>query len=352
MENFRSKIADIKYEASRLYSLKLSDDELFDAINLVSRNKLESLLSIYSGSEGKPVNFMRWRIIKLLLDGTYVNKEMLDSMIEQENNEAEKNSFRAWGHFSILFPIISEELSFNIKDFLREFGAELIETLDLEDHVAKPFVVDFKGPRNFGSDNVWMAIYNKSNPKQTTAVQLFFQIDYRGLICHLYDRLKDHFISSKKIEDSEDMQKQVENFFAAVKDKVILDRNDENEARYRELGVKGHSIFKLSFDDEDFPTIQEIQYCIDQGIVAMKETSEMDENGLTDLDRFALAMPGDLFYLSRGKSRVLLIGQFVDNHLEDYEYGNKIGWKKRKFRFLFDAVSDELTTTGRNAQDK
>lgn len=254
-----------------MYLLKLSEDQLFLEVNKMSRAKLEILLSTYQGSEGKPVNFLRWRIVRLLLDGTQVTKESLDAMIEQENNAAEKNSFKAWGHFSILFPIINEELSFNVKDMMREFGEELITKLNLDDHVAKPFVVDFKGPRNFGSDNVWMAIYNKSNPRHTTAVQMFIQIDYRGLICHLYDRLKDHFISSRKIEDSENMEKQVENFFNAVKDKVIEDKNEESDVRFRELGVKTNSIFKISHGKDFFKTLDEIQYCIDQNIVVVHE---------------------------------------------------------------------------------
>ena len=342
MENFRSKIAEIKLEASRLYLLKLSEDQLFREVNKMSRAKLEILLSTYQGSEGKPVNFLRWRIVRLLLDGTQVTKESLDAMIEQENNAAEKNSFKAWGHFSILFPIINEELSFNVKDMMREFGEELITKLNLEDHVAKPFVVGFKGPRNFGSDNVWMAIYNKSNPRHTTAVQMFIQIDYRGLICHLYDRLKDHFISSRKIEDSENMEKQVENFFNAVKDKVIEDKNEESDVRYRELGVKTNSIFKISHGKDFFKTLDEIQYCIDQNIVVVhEETGSKGRSGGTQYEKFHKAKAGDLFYLCWGNNRFLLIGQFVDDVVEDYEYPDDKGWKKRKYRFLYDAISSE-----------
>jgi hypothetical protein len=342
MENFRFKIADIKYEASRLYSLKLSEDQLFEAVNLVPKDKLESLLATYAGSEGKPVNFMRWRIVRMLLDGTYVSQETLDTMIEEGKDTAQKKSFQAWGYFSILFPIINEDLSFNVKNFLREFGRELITNLNLEEYVAKPFVVDFKGPRNFGSDNVWMAIYNKSNPKQTTAIQLFLQIDYRGLICHLYDRLKDHFISSRKIEDADDMQQQVENFFAALKDRVISDDNNPSEPRYRELGVKTNSIFKISHDPEDFPTLDEIQYCIDQNIVVVHES--LDPIGKKDsaqFESFKSAKKGDLFYLCWGTARCILIGQFEDDAPTDYELSVGSGWKQRKYRFLFDAISSD-----------
>lgn len=336
MENFRWKIADIKDEAARLYSLKLNEDELFDEINRVPKDKLESLRLIYAQSEGKPVNLMRWKIVQLLIDGTTVNKQVIDILIQLQNDAAEKNSFKAWGYFSILFPIINDELNFNIKEMMREFGKELIASLKLEDHVAKPFVVDFKGPRNFGSDNVWMAIYNKSNPKHTTAVQMFIQIDYRGLICHLYDRLKDHFISSRKIEDADDMQKQVESFFNAVKGKVIADRNEEDDVRYRELGVKTNSIFKISHPPKYFSTLEEIQYCIDQNIVVVRESGS-----LTNFEQFHSAKAGDLFYLCWGASRMLLIGQFVDDKIMDYEYGDKKGWKKRKYRFIFDAIADE-----------
>jgi len=341
MENFRSKIADIKYEASRLYELKLNEEELFIAANNVPKSELESLMSIYAGSEGKPVNSMRERIIQLLLGGETVTKERLDSMIET-GGSAEKNSFKAWGPFSILFPIVSQELSFNVKEFMREFGQELIAKLNLEDHVAKPFVVDFKGPRNFGSDNVWMAIYNKSNPKHTTAVQLFIQIDYRGLICHLYDRLKDHFISSKKIEDGEDMEKQVEVFGGSVRDKVIADRNEESEGRYRELGVKTNSIFKISHDPEDF-SLKEIQYFIDHSIVLVNEEPRSSAR-LSNFESFKSAQPGDLFYLCWGNSRLLLIGQFDDIEPKEYHYRGQPGWKCRKYRFLYDAVIDDAYT--------
>lgn len=342
MENFRSKIAEIKDEAGRLYRIKLDDDLLFAELNLVAKAHLTELLQTYAGSEGKPVNFLRWRIVKMLLDGTRVSKETLDSMIEQENNAAEKNSFKAWGYFSILFPMISKELSFDVKQFLRDFGQEVTTKLELSNVVDKPFVVDFKGPRNFGSDNVWMAIYNKSNPKHTTAVQLFFQVDYRGLICHLYDRLKDHFISSRKMEDGEDIENQVLTFFNGVKDKVIDDQESTDENRYRELGVKTNKIFKISHGTEFFPTAEEIQYCIDQNIVVVHETTpRKGKSASSQYENFQKAKAGDLFYLCWGNSRFLLIGQFTDDKIEDYKYTTNSGWKKRKYRFLYDAVSDQ-----------
>ncbi|NVK63789.1 MAG: hypothetical protein HWE22_04345 [Flavobacteriales bacterium] len=342
MENFQSKITEIKDEAGRLYRLKLSDDLLFTEANNVSKNKLDELLQTYAGSKGKPVNFMRERIIRMLLEGKRVTKEMLDTMIEQDHNAADKNSFQAWGYFSILFPIVSKDLSFNVKEFMRDFGQELITKLDLKEHVAKPFVVDFKGPRNFGSDNVWMAIYNKSNPKHTTAIQFFIQIDYRGLIVHLYDRLKDHFISSRKIEIDLEMEKQVEIFGKIVKDKVIADRNEESEGRYRELGVKTNKIFKISHGTEFFQTAEEIQYCIDQNIVVVHEaTRSKGKPATTQYENFQKAKAGDLFYLCWGNSRFLLIGQFADDKIEDYKYTTDTGWKKRKYRFLYDAVSDQ-----------
>lgn len=344
MENFESKIAEINQEASRLYALKLSEDLLFEALNKVPNGKLDELQKVYSNSEGKPVNSLRERVLDLLHNNERVSRKTLDQMIEEATSSAEKNSFKAWGYFSILFPIISKDISFNVKNMLRDFGEELISKLNLSEVVARPVAVDFSGPRNFGADHVWMAIYNKSNPKQTTAVQLFLQVDYRGLICHLYDRLKDNFISSRKIEASGDMERQVFNFFNAVKDKVIQDQNPDEKDRFRELGIKGHSIFKISHNPEDFPTLEELQYCIDQSIVAVKEESTLNIDGFTDLDRFALAKPGDLFYLCWGSSRLLLIGQFEDDLIEDYEYNDKKGWKKRKYRFLFDAISNNFST--------
>ncbi len=338
MENFQSKITEIKDEAGRLYRLKLSDDLLFTEANTVSKNKLDELLQTYAGSKGKPVNFMRERIIRMLLEGKRVTKEMLDTMIEQDHNAADKNSFQAWGYFSILFPIFSKDLSFNVKEFMRDFGQELITKLDLKEHVAKPFVVDFKGPRNFGSDNVWMAIYNKSNPKHTTAIQFFIQIDYRGLIVHLYDRLKDHFISSRKIEIDLEMEKQVEIFGKIIKDKVIADRNEESEGRYRELGVKTNKIFKISHDPDYF-SLEDLQYCIDRNIVMIedKELSTSDQK-LTQLESLVSAQAGDLFYLGWSNFRLLLIGQFVDDKVEKIEYKGYKDWKCRKYRFIYDAV--------------
>lgn len=340
MENFRAKIQEIQLEASRLYSLKLSEEMLFEELNKIPQFKLSALAIRYADSQGRPVNALRLAIINLRLKGVAVTKFLVDQMIERGNDLADKNSFKAWGYFSILFPIISNDLSFNVKHELYDFGKEIIKSLNIDYVAASPFVVDFNGPRNFGSDNVWMAIYNKSNSNQTTAIQLFIQIDYRGLICHLYDRLKDHFISSIKIEDSHDMSKRVISFFDKVKDKLIEDTNDPELERYRELGVKSNVIFKISHGAKYFPTLKEIQYCIDQNIVVVhRDTGPKGRGDTSQYKNFVAAKRGDLFYLCWGNKRFLLIGQFIDEIIEDYNYIDEEGWKMRKYRFICEAVT-------------
>ncbi|MDO5976088.1 P-loop NTPase fold protein [Flavivirga jejuensis] len=334
-------VAEIKDEAERLYSLKLSEELLVKELNSVDNKKLTTLHTRYSHSEKKPVNFLRFKIIELLLKGTFVDIKFIDSLIEKSETKADKNSFKAWGTFSILYPIISNDTSFDVKQTIHQFGNEIIQKLNIGNVAAKPFVVDFNGARNFGSDNVWMAIYNKANANQKTAIQLFFQIDYRGLICHLYDRLKDRFISSKKIEDGKDMQKQVFDFFNAVKNKMIQDNDDNENVRYRKIGVKENSIYKISHGIKFFPTLKEIQYCIDNNIVVVHEDTEAKgRDGDSQYENFKEAKAGDLFFLCWGNSRFLLVGQFLNDNIEDYDFNDEEGWKQRKYRFLFDSVTD------------
>ncbi len=97
MENFRSKIAEIKEEAFHLNSLRLSEDILFENLNGVSKERLLSLAKKYENSEGKPVNSMRQEVIRLKLAGEIIGKIELDQMIEKGNDLAQKNSFKAWG---------------------------------------------------------------------------------------------------------------------------------------------------------------------------------------------------------------------------------------------------------------
>jgi len=335
-------VSEIHKEAERLHALKSNEELLIRELNIVKNFKLNSLSKMYSNSEEKPVNFLRFKIIELLQKDIYLDIKKINQLIEEAENKADKNSFKAWGTFSILYPIIRNDLTFDVKDSIKQFGKELIQELNIDDVAAKPFVIDFKGPRNFGSDHVWMAIYNKAHSTQKTAIQLFFQIDHRGLICYLYDRLNDHFINSKKIDENQDMRKQVITFFDAVKNKMIEDHEDYKNVRYRKIGVKENSIYKISHGTQYFQTLKEIQYCIDNDIVVMHQnTGAIGTNGTSQFEDFKNAKAGDLFYLCWGNSRFLLVGQFIDDKIEDYDFTEeKKGWKQRKYRFLFESVTD------------
>ena len=205
------------------------DTELFTEVNQLDQATISSLQEKYEddAQKGKrPVNLLRYIILRTLEQGEPLTPESLKRLKEQlENRELDrfdflseeaKDNFRQYpqktkGFFvnwknpgSILFPLLyTDALKQEVNNTLDEILDNTISQLSLEN--VKRHKVDFSGPQHYGSGRVWGAIFPEEKPSHQAAYQLFFSLSHNGLEGGLYagDRIpnslnidqREHFTS-------------------------------------------------------------------------------------------------------------------------------------------------------------
>lgn len=322
--------------ATTLQSYRIKEEELLTRLSGISNIEIEKIQHLYKGAGvSTPVNFLRRKIIDHLSSEKMITSEWLDDQKREIEKQTKKSSFKSYSNFSIFYPFV-ERLEFNID--LDQFWLELTHTitnsLKLTSENVQSHWVDFNGARGFGSDRTWMAIYNSSHPNQTTAKQLFFLIDSTGISISFYDRYNDKHIARKKITEKEQFVEESVSFFQKYLEDLLKD--NFNVLENRKLGVKGCSVYKLSHGTVFFDH-ETIQYCITNNLVVVhEETGSKGRQSFSQYELFESAKIGDVFYLTYGNTGVLLIGQFIDESISDFDYRqNPDGWKQRKYKLLF-----------------
>lgn len=348
MSNLIEEIQQIHEIAIRYAQLRLDEDKLLEYVNNNAGKHIDKIGKLYQhANDAQPVNLLRKNIIFNLEKEKLLTQEWLTDQKDSIENRTGKKSFKAYSMFSILYPVLHVINPIDVKKTLSTLGNSIIKKLELQAFVAEPHIVDFRGPRSFGADRVWMAIYNKSHPNQTTALQFFFLIDQQGYKCSLYDRFTDTIVDQRKIEVNTDLVRVTEEFFKQHVKKLA--DNFYNSLKNRTLPIKGQRLFKLSHGTDYF-SLEEIQACLNECIaVVHEETKAKGRQNFSQYELFREAKRGDFFYSSWGNNQFLVIGQFVDDEIIDYKYGDdNSGWKQRKYRQLYSTLSTQRYT-GDNA---
>ena len=322
--------------ATALQSYRIKEEELLTKLSGINNIDLEKIQHLYKGAGvSTPVNFLRRKIIDHLSSEKMITSEWLDDQKREIEKQTKKSSFKSYSNFSIFYPFVERlEFSIDLDQFWLELTNTITKSLKLTSENVQSHWVDFNGARGFGSDRTWMAIYNSSHPNQTTAKQLFFLIDSTGISISFYDRYNDKHIARKKITDKEQFIEESISFFQKYLGDLLKD--NFNVLENRKLGVKGCNIYKLSHGT-DFFDHETIQYCISNNLAVVHEdTPPMGKQSFSQFDLFSTAKIGDIFYLTFGNKGVLLIGQFIEDEVLDFDFfKDPDGWKQRKYKLLF-----------------
>ncbi len=337
----REQLLEIKGLAEKYYSYRNSDHELMYKINNLTADEFNAIKDMYKGAAiDQPVNFLRSKILNRIASDT-LTKEWLDIQKEDIVSKTKKSSFNSFSNFSILFPFLRRiHKKINVKAILNSLGTTIIDRLKIKDFVNTPHIVDFSGPRKFGSERVWMAIYNSSHKNQTTAKQFFFHINKDGFIISFYDYYNDKGLGQLKINLDENILENIVSFFANYTDD--LKANLYGKLQSRTLGVKGCNVYKLSYG-KDFFTFDEVQNCITNELAVMHEqTGAKGRSSFTQYETFKGAKKGDVFYGTWGNDRLVLVGQFMDDGIFPYEAVDmdKKHWKARQCKILYKPIID------------
>jgi len=323
-------LSQIYDEAVKLDRIKSNEAELFTEVQGISLETLQTLYEKYKNNSG-PVNTLRFRVLKELVAGGKISGTFLDNGIAEIESKSGKRSFKSYTHFAILFPLFQEEFKIDVKGSLNEFSAKIATDLNIQERV-KIHSVDFLGSRGFGDDRAWTAIFNNSHKNQRTAVQMFINISAAGLWCGIYDRLNGDFRDSLEFSIDENTVQSVISYFDGYKDDILKDQFITE--KYAQIGVEGASLYKVSFSPDDF-IHEEVQACIDNNIVVVRERVELKGNANADYQTFSSAKAGDLFYCCWGNEQCLFVGQFVNDEIDPYSLAvDSKGLMERKYRLL------------------
>lgn len=335
---YNQSLLEIKEIATLLHQLKESDEFLLSELNRLDAIVLKNIAARYAENTG-PVNSLRKDIAIARMNGETITKEWIDQGILKIEKESHKISFRAYNYFSLLFPFFQISFKIDVKETLTQFSAQLQNSLNLAEKT-KIHTVDFWGPRGFGDDRVWTAIYNASHVNQQTAKQLFIEINQNGCFCGVYDRLNQVFIEEARFEIDTALVEKVFQFFKPFVRLIEIDYYDG--VSFLQIGVKGVKFYKLSHGKEFFAQ-EEIQGCIDANIaVVHKDTRAKAKTAISQYEIFEKAKIGDLFYCCWGNNQFLLIGQFLDTEIRDYSLTTKPdGWKERSYRIIREVQLEE-----------
>lgn len=165
--------------SSRVKGYYDQPDSLIDELNAVPVSELKKCMDYYSSRSGVIVD-LRKELIELLIEGKKLTNEILESIINKHRSGKE-NQFRAYKQwFSIFYPLITFYGHNAIRKFVENFIEQLIIDLKLSGKV-KSIYFDFQGPRQQGSDRLWLAIYNKDQDSQSSGLQFFVEF-YDGKV--------------------------------------------------------------------------------------------------------------------------------------------------------------------------
>lgn len=199
---------DLITKASELKRLQ-SETTLFKSLNNLDAATLTKLELRFNHQDiFRPVNFLRFLVARLLIQGVEFSREKLEvikSAIQERNildfypeasdtllksvknyKLSEKGMFPQWKEpFPILYQFFySDQEKQGVLQTLRDFGNQIINEYNLKN--SQVHVVGFDGPQNYGSDIAWGAIIPADAQSVQHAFQLFFGFNSDGVTGGIY----------------------------------------------------------------------------------------------------------------------------------------------------------------------
>ncbi len=207
-------------------------EKLVSALNKVHSEDLGKCMAYYSGKSGVIVD-LRKEVIEYLQKGEKLNVEILENFINKHRNGKE-NQFRAYKQwFTIFYPPITFFGHNDIRKFTEQLIEKLIEKLivDLKlKNKVKSVYFDFQGPRQQGSDRLWLAIYNKDQESHSSGIQFFIEF-FDGKISYGVYRHSDKSYLKEKVslEKTEFNYDHLLDYFKS-ETKLILDNSPKKDS--------------------------------------------------------------------------------------------------------------------------
>lgn len=200
---FENAVQQLRKFSEKIQSANDDNNELVNQLNNISKEGRASLFASYQNTKG-PVKEIRKQVAEIL-NSRNITLAELQNIIDKSVSE-NPNSFRSMykGWYNILYMFLIQDFRNKMNEAVDFISNSIINELDDQNRIiAKKF--DFTGERETGSTRCWIAIINKTHPSQTTAKQLFININNGNIEFCFYDRPNEHRIDNTILIRTEEL---------------------------------------------------------------------------------------------------------------------------------------------------
>lgn len=232
---FENAIQLLRNFSEKIHNAFNDNNELVIQLNTISQSGRATLFSTYQNATG-PVKEIRKQVAEILSTRNIQLSE-LQTIIDKsvtENPKSFRSMYKNW--YNMLYMFLIQDFRNEMNEAVELISTSIINELDEQKRiVAKKF--DFTGERETGSTRCWIAIINKTHLSQTTAKQLFIDINNGEIEFCLYDRPNENRIDKTILSKTEKLTS--ENLLAVFKKHLpeILKDNFEEEINFWRLGT-------------------------------------------------------------------------------------------------------------------
>ncbi len=351
-------------DLSRQYKLYAENsDELFKAINELSRDALESIYAEYGAGERnfQPVNLLRAEIARLRLENILIDNAVVEKTKDEiRDSDPDKTSesyvifnlskFKMMGWESLWSVFHSffyrEKVKETVQLYINQIGKQMYEDLQLPNYEMKWF--DFSDPLSFysrscpnidGHKLCWIGFYPKVVPSDKNAYQFALILDSspragRFTESSLIDedeREETHLIEN--YEDAFQVLRTFQDEITAVNKQLLENRRFYKFAPGEQASqwdrFKEEKIAALNFSSLNIGDLREFE-----SFAELNKSAGVSNlsNQTGNLWLFRTANLGDVIFANKGVNICLGIGiiegdyEFLETDDDDYSHRRKVRW--------------------------
>jgi 5-methylcytosine-specific restriction protein B len=310
-----AKILDLSQQFQPLFD---DDDKVVSLLNKLTDDQLIPIQKRLEKTNQEKINKIRLKVVNFLLEKGNIDHKEIEAIKSDVNNQYEGNILLAWGsYFKLFLPFIYRV---KIKEDLDEIAAKIVESLKLTE-IIKYKVVDFDGASNFGTDHVWIAIYNKKQPSQKYCWQLYIgfkgeNVEY-GLLRNL-DKGPDREAKLDKVSITTFDFNQMISYLDESKNRII---EDDKPIRYWKFSPGKEACFWQEMQNKHIASIGWGDYKFagkNKSEITKLHSTYFDDHKIDafTIQAFNQAQVGDIVFAFEGRKKIL--GYGVINETSKY----------------------------------
>lgn len=319
---------------------------LIDKLNSISKENLDQLADYYRSRSGIVID-LRKEVVEYLRNGNKLDEQKLGEFIHSHRTGKE-NLFRSHNTpFSMLFPLITLFEHTPHRDFIDKFIQEIISRLQLQGKVKHKYV-DFQGSRQQGSDSLWLAIYNKNQPSQSSGLQLFVEF-HNGLVKYgIYRHSDRSYLKGPEEYTPENFVfEELISLFEETKGSIL---KDEPESKLLTIQLAGDKLYKISHGAFKEKKSETILNTFKQNMWAVLR----ENNKKVHTERFKNGLnAGDYLYITVGGDEPFVIAKVKEGSWEyvPEEISKETGWIYREVEYVKSAIAKYSPELKKNRKD-